>query len=134
MELSRDMPDLIHEIKLVAMRNLTSKNRTEDDRLAQKFDHLAKTQSRKYFNEKWVKNISSRDLSRNEINLFGKGLKYSCKNSGKEVINFLANIEDGIEKIKNVTEDEKYVLKQKVASTISRVGDSKQGRLEQGKL
>ena len=121
LDFAQSIPDLIEDLRTVVIRNLTSKYDHESERLTTKFQNLVGNQRRQYFNQNWVKNISSRTLNNDEIMVLGKGLKYTTINSNKDVINFIANVDNGIYRIKDLAEEEKYRLKQRVVSSITSI-------------
>ena len=59
-------------------------------------------------------------LNNDEIMVLGEGLKYTTNNSNKDVIYFIANVDNGIYRIKDLAE-EKNRLKQKAVSSIASI-------------
>ena len=53
--------------------------------------------------------------------VLGKGIKYATNYSNNDVINFIANVDDGIYRIKDLAEEEKHKLKQRVVSSIASI-------------
>ena len=53
--------------------------------------------------------------------VLGKGLKCTTNSSNKDVINFIANVDNGIYRIKDSTEEEKLRLKQIVILSIASI-------------
>lgn len=64
------------ELKAIAERNMSNKCNTERLRLKDKFENL-QTREQTYFNPKWVKNISSRELTDTEMKVLGRGLNFT---------------------------------------------------------
>ena len=114
--LINSIPDLTLHLNIVVRRNLHNKENEEKIRLQAKYGGLLHNRHQSYFNEIWVKNISSRTLSNKEINVLGKGLKFNTHHSQQDVVSFIANIEDGINKIRDLSEGDKQILKQRVST------------------
>ena len=88
-----------------------------------KYERLYNSQHGKnsQFIEKSVKNISSKVLSDAEKSVLGKGLKFNTQHTKKDTISFVANVDSGIDKISTLTEADKNLLKERVASSIAGV-------------
>lgn len=74
------IPDLMPDLSAIAERNMRNKSNTERTRLTEKFE-LIQPREQTYFNPKWVKNISSRELTESETKLLGRGLKFTTRHS-----------------------------------------------------
>ena len=122
-ELSSSIPDLLDELKIIVNRNFVKKTSETKVGLKTKFDRLMNKQyqNRSYFNEKSVKNISSRTLTSTEQVVLGKGLKFNTQHSKKDLISFVANIDEGLNKIQNISDIERAELQAKVASSVASV-------------
>ena len=115
------IPDLIDDLNIVAKRNMDKTFFEENNRLKLKYEHLQNNQCNRYFNKNWVKNISSRVITDQETLVLGKGLKFNTKNSKNDIISLIANVDDGIDKIRNLSDEDKYSLKQRVTSSIASI-------------
>ena len=65
------------------------------------------------------RNISSKVLTDPEVRVLRKGMKCNVKPTKQDIVSFIANVDSGIDIITNISEEFKYELKQKVASSLN---------------
>ena len=62
---------------------------SENVRLKSKFESLLKSQRYGIFDEKWIKNLSSKELNDAEKYALGKGLKINCSATKTDRFSFI---------------------------------------------
>ena len=100
----KDLDDCMNTRKISYRKNLRQ-------RLISKFDNLITQNRTNSIEDKWVVNISDRQLTSNEINVLQKGLKFNVPNKKNDIPQFIACIENVIENdLRNVSEDDKNLF------------------------
>ena len=72
-------------------------------------------------NSKWVRNLSSKVLSRQEVNVLGKGLNFAIQHNKKDILSFVASVETVIDNSDQITAADKDQLRQRVVSSVNNV-------------
>ena len=111
---------LYNFIKSTAIQKCTSKKSYEKLKLKAKYDHLCNSQVtnelRPYDN--WVRNLSSKNLTKEEEKVLSKGLNFSLKHNNKDKLDLLSTIEPIIENIKDISPSERSQLRLQTVSAI----------------
>lgn len=90
----------------------------EKQRLIAKFERLMQREPQ-VDNSKWVKNLSSKELSQEEVNVLGKGLNFAVQHNKQDVLQFVASVETVIDNSDRMTVQDKDRLRQRVVSSVS---------------
>ena len=107
-----DLENYINHRKITYRKNLKN-------RLILKFDKLAGKQYPKFDSHNdCIKNLSSYDLTNDEVSVLKKGLNFSLPNTKKNIPKFIASAEHIIDNLKNVSEEQKAVIRNSVSGAL----------------
>lgn len=74
--------------------------------------------NRQLNNPNIVKNYSQKELDDDELQVLAKGLNFAMNHTKKDVLNFVAAVETGISDIRDITQNEKIALRQRVVASV----------------
>ena len=113
-------PHLFERLQSAAKDKLEHCGKKTKTDLIQKFNVLVNSNSNSSSNRREcrVTNLSSRQLDQCEVNVLSKGLNFATVHSDQDVIQFISNVDPIIDRISDISSQDRTNLRQKVATSV----------------
>ena len=120
-QLQNSIPDYLLNFLDDTVNNRKVKYRLNlKTRLQEKFNNLSKFNNNNVtYPDNWIMNLSSHTLTEAEKSVLNKGLNYSIPNTKNSIPKFIATIENSLENLRNVSENDKTIIRHQVNSAIN---------------
>ena len=112
--------NLTNQLKLEATTKLARIRNLKKQQLITKYNYLAQSaQDTTQVNDRWIINISNKQLTADEKRVLSKGLNFATVHSKNDKLKFIAAVEPIIDNLTTTTIDEKNVLRQRIITALN---------------